>query len=1301
MVVAEVPLWVIHNGSSASSGDPQHMGSSAAAEANDAAQHWQQTAAQSSLALLLPGTAKSNKGSSSKCAIYSVDVHPDGTKFATAGGDGTVRIWNTGSLFVATKNSKSSGAAHFDATTGAYVSSSSSDDNASDSSSSNDHSETGQGNKEKNGSNKKNDGNESSSSSSSSLAAPQVHDLNAVVRRKKNGGVASPTKPAAAAATATNIEKQKDNNASPRHNSKKDEKHHHHHHKHHHHRLLCTLSAHTGSSVLCVRFSTAGHYLASAGDDACVCVYAPRQVSQQGNANFDGATGTEHWTRVQLCRGHGLDVVDLAWAPDDSHLVSCSLDSATPIVVWKMDHLLNHKGSISSMICNPYKVLGTTVHTSTVKGVTFDPAGSYLASSGDDPAVCIWRAHDDWGLEARIDASTGIFRQWKEDSATVDTSSQSLVRRISWSTDGAFVCSTNSVVKNKHVASTIAREGWAVSGGGAAASSSSGAANLVGHKQPVVVSRHAPRLLDARKKKRKSKAKAKNKDAAEEDDDKSKQDDEEEESSSEEDDEEMDVDDEPEHATLLALGDRRGFVSIWSTRKSRPIFKLQCSGESRCTVTDLSWGSLSNGDLMLLVSLLDGQLVALRFAVPDELGELLNKKDHARVFQLRYGIDLDVDGDGVPGERRMFVGGGSGPKLIENALQMTLEEDLNKNNNQMDEDNDFDDGGNNEDPFGPGDDNVASATPPAAINTLGPGSVKDQQEESRSSKGKKRVRPVLMSVDGGAAERPPKTQKPTSTAAAPTTDPLQNALEVAEKAAAAAAAADTSRKEASPAKKGQSASADDTPPARTSADTATTAALQQPRASPPGVLRQHRQALLTTAECIPYSTERVHSADLPLPKGYVVDPLDESSTTAASASRGTLCVVECVNVTKVPKGSTHGTAVPCIDISISQGGRFAWKDQILGTSCSAVAASRSLLAMGTADGSIQLFGTSPTLGWPSGSCFRSHPVLVTGHPVVSLHVEERKVASSSTKDHSRLEMLVVTADGSFAVYNLIPELHLVYKGSLLPAMTHMSLGSLAEEPALPKLSRVQITDQGRLFLLLSFGSATPNRPSSSSDRTGGARSNMPVDGGVGGSLQAFVYDRASELWLRISDSRFVLSDFYCALPSSTKPSGRAVLSKMDDAVRLGSLQSSLKASHRGRHGDRQADAIYNQREDDAGNYIASRSHCEDRMACALALKSASEFKHWLLLYVRCLTMRGNTSPIRMLVDMLLGEAKKNSTSSVETNGERIGSWWLSTAPMILELERVALVKTIVIPELSKNRSLQRLTNEIALEVQSI
>ncbi len=359
----------------------------------------------------------------------------------------------------------------------------------------------------------------------------------------------------------------------------------------HKQRLLCTIASHSGS-VLTLRFSSSGLYLASAGDDAHVLIYTrtntPSLLStgnllhDKGGSNSGGGENVEHWERIRILRGHNLDVVGLAWAPDDSHLISCSLDSDAPICVWRLNldsnlnndgnrHLNIQKGVIGSGSSNstlhPYKVLGRSEHTSTVKGVAFDPAGKYFASSGDDPAICIWRAFDDWGLEARVDSSSGVFRSKKKNSDDGGAGGDdrkvgggeedmqalanlSLFRRISFAPDGTHVCGTNATLRGKNIAAMISRNGWGVSAPKKGQScSTSGAANLVGHKQPVVSSRHCPYFFEVDRKK-----------GSEEEQD----------------------DVEPTYSTLVALGDKKGFISIWSTKKSRPIFKLQCS-ESRCT----------------------------------------------------------------------------------------------------------------------------------------------------------------------------------------------------------------------------------------------------------------------------------------------------------------------------------------------------------------------------------------------------------------------------------------------------------------------------------------------------------------------------------------------------------------------------------------------------------------------------------------------------------------------------------------------------------------------------------------------
>ena len=1232
MVVAEVPLWVIHTndgpgggpdnkakttGSSSSTpgGDDAAVATAAAATTaagigNGQKERYNKSQAKDSLKLLKEGL-----GGSQKCAIYSIDFHPNGQKFTTGGGDGTVKIWNTSSLFPIKKRQSRY-------KNGKQYESSGESSNGDDASSDDDNDKDDEGGTT--------GAEEGSSSESSSDEQETVHDLSNLVRKKKDGGTpgSSPTKakepstaPGPGGADATTDSKSTATTTlQPSHQHD------------HHHRLLCTLSAHTGSSVLAVRFSNSGQYLASAGDDAVVCIYTLDSSSMMTNGNLNNGGHrhhhhhTEHWTRIKLCRGHALDVVGLAWAPDDSHLVSCSLDSNAPIIVWKVTDLAStQRPTHSNVLCNPYKILGKGLHTSTVKGVTFDPAGTYLASSGDDPSVCVWRAHDDWGLEKRIDASSGIFRRWN-DKDSQSLSSQSLFRRLSWSTDGAYICSTNAVVKNKHVASTISREGWAVS---SAKSTASGAAILVGHKQPVVACRHCPFLLDARP----EGGGADNEDG-----------------------------DEPDYATLLALGDKRGFVTVWSTKKSRPVFKIQCS-ETRCTVTDLAWGRLKNNDIALMVSMLDGQVAALRFAVPDELGRVLKPSEQARVFQLRYGIDL---GDtGAFGQRRLFVGENAGPKLIENALQYTLED----REDEADDEGDDNIPGNN--------DSVNEND--ASKNLMSAADIRANQLESRSKGGKKRVQPLLMSVGGSPKKR--KLAPSPEKSAKKKVDTVEGAMELAEKAASGAEAAVTQHNKNRDKGESESAMPGEHAMSPTRRDLVPQ---QQPQ-------NQSGQMMIMGSHSmpqIPHSTDRIHSVELPT-SSYIVT--EGNSVTAAEA--GAKLVADCANSMQVPLGSS-GSALPCAIISISRGGQSTWKDHIAGTSCSAISASKNALAVGMADGSVQLYGTSPTNGWACGAAFRSHPPFVLGRPIVALQLRDVPSTESSTTEQA--ELLVVSSDGAFGVYSLMPDLKIRFKGTLMPPMTHMMLASdSSAELHLPRLARVQLTETNRLLLLLSYHSANGRFGGEDNVNTG----NNTKSVGAGGSIQAFVYNEMSELWMRVADSRFVLSDFYSTLPtkSKSKKVASGELSKLDDTVRLGATSSTLKASRRGRsYLGGHADSSYGQTRDDGHNDVATRSHCEDRMACSLALGSADEFEFWLSMYVRTIAMSGIESQIRLLVDTLLG---RESTGAMDSHDSDYGlCWWLSQAPDVLGLSRLKVVQSVVIPEMSKNRALQRITNEIAIEV---
>lgn len=82
--------------------------------------------------------------------------------------------------------------------------------------------------------------------------------------------------------------------------------------------MLAVLPRHTGS-VLCVRWSHGGRYLASASDDTYVFIWELRPPGAAGGGGSSVPFGSsdapniEDWARVWVLRGHGMDVLDCAW----------------------------------------------------------------------------------------------------------------------------------------------------------------------------------------------------------------------------------------------------------------------------------------------------------------------------------------------------------------------------------------------------------------------------------------------------------------------------------------------------------------------------------------------------------------------------------------------------------------------------------------------------------------------------------------------------------------------------------------------------------------------------------------------------------------------------------------------------------------------------------------------------------------------------------------------------------------------------------------------------------------------------
>lgn len=218
-------------------------------------------------------------------------------------------------------------------------------------------------------------------------------------------------------------------------------------------KCLATLSDHFGP-VNCVRFSRNGRYLASGSTDTSVLVYALREGPGKAAFGSADAPNVENWTIAARYRGHGSDVIDIAWSPDDSMLASCSLDNL--VIIW------------DCRTGNPVATLRG--HTSFVKGVAWDPIGKFLATQSDDKTCIIWRT-DDWTQVAKVEepyqASMGA----------------TFSMRLCWSPDGKAVTTCNSYKKPSHTASVLERGSWGSN------------FDFVGHKGPVVAVRFSPVLF--------------------------------------------------------------------------------------------------------------------------------------------------------------------------------------------------------------------------------------------------------------------------------------------------------------------------------------------------------------------------------------------------------------------------------------------------------------------------------------------------------------------------------------------------------------------------------------------------------------------------------------------------------------------------------------------------------------------------------------------------------------------------------------------------------------------------------------
>lgn len=268
-------------------------------------------------------------------------------------------------------------------------------------------------------------------------------------------------------------------------------------------------------------------------------------------------------------------------------------------------------------------------------------------------------------------------------------------------------------------------------------------------------------------------------------------------------------------------------------------------------------------------------------------------------------------------------------------------------------------------------------------------------------------------------------------------------------------------------------------------------------------------------------------------------------------------------------------------------------------------------------------------------------------------------------------MVVVTSDGSFYVYTYLPlGPKLDFKGSLVAPMQHLMLScvSTTSNSAMqPKLARIQLTETNQLMLVLSFGTVSAK------------------------SLHGFIYNRNMEIWMKVSDSNnFLVSNLYPSIPGMPSEGQEGLISKIDRLVRSGASMESAKQMY----------IKLMENEKQTSQNIVTRAYCEDRLACAIALQSSLEFQVWISTYAKCLSSTGDANTLRFLVDVLLGNS---GVDMIDNNSHWVPTcWWFNsiTSSQCLGLSGKDIIRNIILPEMSKNRQLQRLTNEVSMELES-
>ncbi len=139
---------------------------------------------------------------------------------------------------------------------------------------------------------------------------------------------------------------------------------------------VSTLTGHT-KTVNCIRFSPDCSHLVSSGDSGEMLLWQPQGTDAVHGNLVSAEEAASTWRRSASLRGHTDDVMDLAWAPDGTALLSGSIDNK--VVVWEVSE--KKRGVMRTQFAN---------HKHFVQGVGWDVLQQYVFTQSADRTVKIY-----------------------------------------------------------------------------------------------------------------------------------------------------------------------------------------------------------------------------------------------------------------------------------------------------------------------------------------------------------------------------------------------------------------------------------------------------------------------------------------------------------------------------------------------------------------------------------------------------------------------------------------------------------------------------------------------------------------------------------------------------------------------------------------------------------------------------------------------------------------------------------------------------------------------------------------------